>query len=449
MSKSLFVFVRKYPVAHRLFQVAAVIVLTAVCLFPLLDGSASAAGQLIQRSLTLSSATAGATSVQYKFTFTVAATSTVQSLKVQFCTTPVGTCNGVAGTTVPNATSAAWVSQNTWQGAVNFATGAGSNDCTSSSTVICATRTSATNQTATSRDITFGTITNPSTGNTAFYARITTYSDAAYTAGNIQDIGSVAAAVVPILQVNALVAENLAFCVGSTTIDSDSTGTVAGDCSSVSGSSVNLGVLDSSKVNITPMTTSCIPADCGKNGVAMVRSNALNGTVIYYDAVQQSGTNHNGTLRISGQTCDASANNASTSNTDQCFNISTTQAAFSTVNERFGMTVAGVNCGSTTSYTCTGTGGANPANLVRDAAYDGDGTSTYEAGDIDQINGPTANGYAWDESGTAVQIASSATSTVKQIDDEALILKFAAHPLITTPFGSYQAQADFIAVSTY
>jgi hypothetical protein len=54
-----------------------------------------------------------------------------------------------------------------------------------------------------------------------------------------------------------------------------------------------------------------------------------------------------------------------------------------------------------------------------------------------------------DESGTAGPIASSAGSTVKQIDDEALILKFAAHPLITTPFGTYQAQADFIAVSTY
>lgn len=453
MSNSLFVFVRKQPVIRRLFHVFAAIVLAATCLLPLSIGSAAAAGQLTLRSLTLSSGQAGATAVQYKFTFTVAATSTVQSMKIQFCTTPVGTCSGVAGTTVPNASSAAWVSQNNWQGAVNFAAGAGSNDCTASSTVICATRTSATNQTATARDITFGTITNPSTGNTSFYARITTYSDAAYTAANIQDIGSVAAAVVPSLQVNAQVAESLTFCVGATTIDSDATGTVANDCSTVAGSSVNLGVLDSSKINITPVSTNCTPSDCGKNGVAMVRSNALNGTVIYYDAVQQSGTNHKGTLRIAGQTCDASANNSSTSNVDQCFNISTTQAAFSTSNERFGMTVAGVNCNSTTSYTCTGTGGANPANLVRDAAYDGDGTTSYhgtgDTTDFDQINGPSTNGYAWDESGTAVQIASSASSTIKQIDDEALILKFAAHPLITTPFGSYQAQADFIAVSTY
>jgi len=241
----------------------------------------------------------------------------------------------------------------------------------------------------------------------------------------------------------------LNFCTGSTTVDSDSSGTVAGDCTTVSGTSVNLGTLDSSKINITPETTDCTPADCGKNAVAMVRSNALNGTVIYYDSIQQTGSNHKGTLRINGQNCNATADNSSsdtTDNTDQCFNVRTTQAAFSTTTERFGMTVAGINCGSTTSYVCTGTA---TANLVRDAAYDGDGTNTYQSSDADQITGPTTNGYAWDESGAATQIATSASSSVKQVDDEALILKFAAHPLITTPFGSYQAQADFIAVSTY
>jgi hypothetical protein len=312
-----------------------------------------------------------------------------------------------------------------------------------------------TNATASSgsQTVVFTSVTNPNaayitSNGGAFYVRMTTYQNANWTSAI--DTGTVAAAVVQTLQVNAQVAESLTFCVGSTTIDSDSTGTVASDCSAVAGSSVNLGVLDSSKINITPVSTNCVPADCGKNGVAMVRSNALNGTVIYYDAVQQSGTNHKGTLRIAGQTCDASANNASTSNVDQCFNISTTQAAFNTTNERFGMTVAGVNCNSATSYTCTGTA---TSNLVRNASYDGDGTNNYhgsgDATDADQINGPSTNGYAWDESGTAVQIASSASSTIKQVDDEALILKFAAHPLITTPFGSYQAQADFIAVSTY
>jgi hypothetical protein len=456
MGNSLFVFVKENRLATRLVLLLFVIILTLSGLIPILNGTASAAGQLTARSLTLSSGVPSATGVQYKFTFTVQATSTLQSMKIQFCTRPTSTCLGTAGTTVPNVSSAAWVSQNSWQGAVNFATGGGSNDCTASSTVICATRSSGTSQTATSRDITFGTIINPSTPNTAFYARITTYSDSAYTLANIQDTGATAAAVVQTLQVNAQVAEVLNFCVGSTTVDSDSSGSPGADCTNIAGTSVNLGTLDSSKINITPETTDCTPADCGKNGVAMVRSNALNGTVIYYDSVQQSGSNHKGTLRINGQNCNATADNASSDtadNTDQCFNVRSTQAAFTTTAERFGMTVAGVNCGSTISYTCTGTGGANPANLVRNAAYDCDGTATYPVsggvGDIDQVNGPTTCGYAWDESGAATQIAASTSSSVKQIDDEALIMKFAAHPLITTPFGSYQAQTDFIAVSTY
>src|SRR5437868_14673567 len=106
----------------------------------------------------------------------------------------------------------------------------------------------------------------------------------------------------------------------------------------------------------------------------MVRSNAINGTVVYYDAINQSGTNHLGTLRIAGQTCDSvGANNLSSDSTDQCFNERTAQATFTSGTERYGMTVAGVNCGSTTSYTCTFATGAY--NLTRDAAYDGTGAN--------------------------------------------------------------------------
>jgi hypothetical protein len=57
----------------------------------------------------------------------------------------------------------------------------------------------------------------------------------------------------------------------------------------------------------------------------------------------------------------------------------------------------------------------------------------------------TSSGFAWVESGAATQIASSTTV----VDDEALILKFAATPAVTTLFGSYTAQTDFVAVATY
>lgn len=425
-----------------------------------MDSKALASGQITNRSLTLSSAIPGGTGVTYTFSFRTATAGNIKGLKFIACTTAIGTYPG--GTCVHPAgvnfnvgayNSAATAGfTDTTNALANDTTGA--NDCVPdpvNKNVLCLNRATTTGNdtnTSTNKTIQFTGITNPTTANSSFYVGITTYSDNTYTAASIVDAGTTAAAVVSTLEVNARVAEILQFCVGSTTIDSDSTGSVASDCSGVDSAQINLGTLDTGKINVTPVSTDCTVSDCGKNGVAMVRSNALNGTVVYYDAVRN-GTNHTGTLRVTGATCDATADNASsdtTDNTDACFNVSTTHDFFDSTKERFGMTVAGVNCGSTTSYGCTGTA---TANLVRDAAYDGDGTSTYETTDADEINGPTLNRYAWDESGTAVPIASSASSTVKQVDDEALILKFAAHPLITTPFGTYQAQADFIAVSTY
>lgn len=446
--------------ASRLFFLSLVVILTAPAILPFLGNQVSAAGQITNRSLTLSSAVAGKTGVTYTFSFRTATTADIKGLKFIACTTAIGSYPGGSCTAPTGINFDAGSFNNGATAGFTDTTNAftldatGANDCVPSATdhnILCLSRATTSGNdtnTATNKTIQFTGITNPTTENTSFYVGIMTYSDNTYTGASLVDAGTTAAAIVSTLQVNARVAEILNFCVGSTTVDSDSTGTVAADCSAVSSAQVNLGTLDTSKINITPVSTNCTAADCGKNGVAMVRSNAINGTVVYYDSVLN-GTNHKGTLRVSGSTCNATADNASsdtTDNTDSCFNVSTTQAAFDTSKERFGMTVAGVNCGSTTSYVCTGTA---DANLVRDASYDGDGTATYETTDVDLIDGPTLNGYAWDESGTAVPIASSAASTIKQVDDEALILKFAGHPLITTPFGTYQAQADFIAVSTY
>jgi hypothetical protein len=106
------------------------------------------------------------------------------------------------------------------------------------------------------------------------------------------------------------------------------------------------------------------------------------------------------------------------------------------------VTVAGVNCGSTSvnSYACDYSLGTN--NLQQTAQYVGGTNST-------TFGASAAKGFAWDESGTAQTIATSASSSIKQVDDEALILAFAATPSITTPFGAYAVQADFVAVPTY
>jgi hypothetical protein len=104
------------------------------------------------------------------------------------------------------------------------------------------------------------------------------------------------------------------------------------------------------------------------------------------------------------------------------------------------MTVASVDCASATSYTCTYSGGTN--NLQQQTNYIGGANST-------TFGASAAKGFACDESVSTQTIASSTSSTIKQVDDEALILAFAATPSITTPFGSYTVQADFIAVPGY
>jgi hypothetical protein len=434
---------------YKLYLLSIVLLLFGVASMPfLLTRNAMAVGQITNRSLTLSSGVPSKTNVTYTFTFTVAATSQVQGLRFQACTTAVGTYSG--GTcTAPTGMSgagngfsnAAFNSQSGWQGATNFAVDAtGANNCTPSANVICANRTDTTSQTVTSRTISFNTIKNPSSTNTSFYVGITTYTTNNYTVGSITDFGTTASAVVQTLTTNAAVAEVLNFCVGSTTVD-DTTTNPGNDCTNISGTSVNLGTLDTSAINLTTPATNCAAVDCGLNALAMVRSNAGNGTVVAYDAILQSGTNHQGTLRISGSTCNAVTNTF----TDPCINAAGgTQNTFNAGTEEFGMTIAGINHGSTTSYTCAyGTPPGNTCNMMPLSNYLGAGTNSTDA------TYGTTNGFAWDETGSAVNIASSASSTVKQVDDEALVMKFAATPSITTPFGPYAAQTDFIAVPTY
>ena len=424
------------------FLVTASLLAIMACLFPIISTlPVSAAGQLTTRSLSIDSGVPSKTGVSYTYTFTVAATSTLQSMKFQACTSPVGTCSAPAGLTFAGAT---FGSQSGFQGAVNFAVdNTGANNCTPAVNILCANRTSATNQTATSRSITFGTITNPSTPNVAFFVRITTYSNNAYTVGNIQDQGTTASAVVQTLTTAAEVAEVLNFCVGNTTLDvANTTGSLPTSCAGVTGTSLDLGVLSTAAVNVSPVSA----ANNGdaNNGLVMLRTNASGGATVAYDAIQDgTGSFHQGALRIQGQTC---TNDAipSTSTTDKCINSKgTTQGTLTNGTEQFGMTIAAVTCDSTTSYTCTFAGGTY--NLIRNANYDGTGANTYPATDVDQIGGTTAAGYAWDETGTIQTIASSST----YVDDEALILKFAATSNLITPFGSYSVKTDFIAVPTY
>jgi hypothetical protein len=429
---------------QRISRLLAVILLLVSFTVPdLIINETASAAQITNRSLTITSAQASASS-NYTFSFIPATTTAIVSVKVLSCTTPLGSC------TTPNGIS---VGTGTLSGVTNFG-GAGSfsrdtttSGCTSV-TIWCMKRTGASTESLTAHSFVLNSVTNQdstncsSAANCSFFERITTYSDNYVTS---IDSGTTASSTTQLFTVNAAIQEQLSFCVGATTVDDATTATPG--CGA-SGSSINLGVLSSTNINVSPVPSGS-PGGDGNNGFALLNTNASNGTTVTYTAVQQSGTNHAGTLRVAGATCNSGA-----SNTDQCIDaLGGTKATLAAGTEHFGMTVAGVNCALVTAYTCVFGGASTTYNLTRTTNYNCNGltgTSTaYPSSENGVIAGPTGSGtgcsYAWDESGSPVTLASSTTP----VGNEVLIFKFATTPNLVTPTGSYTAVVDYIATPVY
>jgi hypothetical protein len=269
-------------------------------------------------------------------------------------------------------------------------------------------------------------ITNP-TVNGTFYARIVTYDDTADAAGYTSvnpnavgariDDGGVALAVANELTVTARVQEVLEFCVGTTDAN------VSSNCTDISGTDINLGVVDSSAVNNNTST----PA------FALVRTNAFYGASVFYKAEQETTS---GKLKIAGATC-----TDNTTELDRCFNSAigsgTTSApvsqAIAAGDEAFGMTLTDID---------TSNGGAT-TNLNRDAAYDGNGST---GGSCTAANaGSNEPCWAWADGGVFDTIASSGSV----VDYEMAEIAFAVTAGPTTPTGLYTVTANFVATSTF
>src|SRR5207245_3719604 len=80
---------------------------------------------------------------------------------------------------------------------------------------------------------TFNSVTNPSASNTAFYVRITTFSDTAWSTAI--DTGTVAAATSAQIVISGTMDESLVFCAG--------TSITGQNCGTIAGTSVSLGTL--------------------------------------------------------------------------------------------------------------------------------------------------------------------------------------------------------------
>lgn len=381
--------------------VVQALVLAGAGLTPfLISGSASAAGQLSLRKITAGTSKVN-TSTTYAVSFQSSTTTTIKGIVVEFCQnspligTACTTTNGVSGIQTSGTIAVAHGSS------TNFtAGGTGGNIL------------SLTNATGfagvTGSDTTFSfTATTPSTSPNqggSYYARILTFandsgadSPATYTSaspGNHIDDGGIALAVSNQLTITARVQEVLQFCVGTTDAATNN------DCSDISGTTVDIGVVDSTAVAATANSA----------GKAMLRTNAVNGASVVYFAEQETSS---GKLKVVGATC------SGTATTDQCFNSAgATATAFTAdgTTEAFGMTSPSID-----------TSNGSTTNLTRDVNYD------------------NATEYAWVDTGTTDEIASSTTV----VDDELINLKFAAVAAATTPTGAYTVTSTFVATGTF
>lgn len=422
----------KYARRIGLWSQAAVIVLAGTLSIAVSATASAATTQLSSRSASQTTAVpSAANTLLFTFTTTDKGSSTnVKQIEIEFCDTPLGACSSISNIpTLPGSPSATlgggWAGSGVTTTLQNGRTSSATNNQIK---VVITTPANENNKAGLTVQV--AGFTNNATANLSYYPRLRLYSD---TGTTLEWYGSVAQSTSQTLTVNARVQEILSFCVGSTLID-DATTSIAADCSGVSGTSVDLGVVSSGAINVTPV--SATNGGDLKNAVAMVQTNAVNGVTIGYKAIQDTSS---GKLKVVGATC------SGTTVTDQCFNSAgTTQTTFTAGTEKFGMTVAGVNCASVpgSAYTCDYSTGTT--NLQPDAQYIG---GTY----VHNTSGTygSGSGYAWDDTGTYDQVASSAGSATKVVADEALVLKFAATAGITTPTGQYQTQADFIATPTY
>ncbi len=466
---------RRFRTAVLLLQAS---VLGGFTIMPFLVQHALAANtyiQLTERSASVLSANPGSTTditFSFKYPSASAGTDVAKAVLLEFCDTPLGTCTTVNTPVLTSASYAGAGSQTGWDDTTTFtyALGDGSdvfNDGASTSNLVQLTRAGATTPEttfATAHTVKITGIVNNAAANQAYYVRI--YSgdnatvpavfDQSYIDDDLWYAGTVAQSTSTTLIVNARVQEHLDFCVGRTPTDdntapaSTSGAATNSDCTDVSGDTVDIGTITPQGVAVSPVP---VTPDGGNefNGVAMVASNAANGTVISFFAEQEStggGGIGYGSLKIPGATCSTSIVTGTGPTTDKCFNLrhtsdDTIETAMAAGTEQFGMIVGDVN----TQYV----GGVYAgANLVPDADfYEGSACTGGNGGSTAGFGSSTCSAFSWNDTSTAERLATSAGSAIKVINYEALLLKFAATAAVTTPTGQYTVASTYIATSTY
>ncbi len=466
---------------EKLWYVIIAMVVVFATLVPFMFQSTANAASLTGRSVAISTSEPDVTGVSYTFTFTTVDTpAPIQSIVLQFCDTPLGTCvlPGTDGTPTATETidvdeaTASYGSISGWANATAFAdyTGADAGACDDAdtgsgvSTMFCLTRTEAANEADGAKTLVINNITNPIVTNTNYeeiYVRISLYQTTGFT--TLVDSGTVAANVVNLLTVTGRVQERLVFCVFALDDAAGSSGTVGTaatnyptNCTAAeatASSNVDLGVVDNLSIARSPVNNTP-PSSIGNDrfGAAMVNTNASSGVTVGYYPDTGTGTNQLRSFRVQSQTCNASNANL----TDACFqDAATTGTTFAAGSERFGLHIACIansntqaGAGTTSNLGAGGEGGATSGGTYN-TFYDDE--STAATGDLadtagdDCENATEDNFFAWDSSGSLVNLVHSSTV----VDDELIKMRFAATAEATTPTGTYTVASIFIATPVF
>jgi hypothetical protein len=214
---------------RSLYVIAAFLITTASVFSGMIEHTSAA--QVTTRSIQMSNSNQGTTGVTYKVTFTAGGTYTAKGIVIDFCDSsplPGDSCTLPTGFSITGSPAVANASPNptgNW-------TAAASNTGNRTLTLTNSTGISVTSSQVVTFEIT--TVTNPTTDNHSFYARIFTYTSTTtgYTTGgsgnegSYTDYGGIALSTGKVINITAKVQETLSFCVYNTTCGDDPSFTI-------------------------------------------------------------------------------------------------------------------------------------------------------------------------------------------------------------------------------
>lgn len=392
----------------------------AVILLPFTTQLAAAA-QVTSRGIEMSTSAASATSVSYSVTFTPATTVAAGGgIVVDICDNDpiIGdtSCTSPAGFDWGGATPSLTVNSGMGSGwtAAGVQGGAGAGK----SQVLELSASTGTLTAATPANFTITTVTNPSTSNHSFYARIVTFDTAAhmsnYTVSTTTrassfsgevDYGGIALSTASLISITATVQETLTFCVSGTDL-------TASTCSSATAPTITIG-------NGTPPTLETASVDTA-NAYTQISTNASSGATVRMKAGYSSCA---GLSRDSGTTCGIPG----MSNTS----AAAMSSGSSSGNADFGLYV------STGTLSATGSGSS-----VADANYHNASHTTI----------PSDLWYGMDNTnvtstyGDVIFATGSSPAPCSLVNNQ---LVFAATAALTTPSGVYSGTEALIATGVF